>query len=442
MTFMGKRLVISVLVFAVVASIGGLCWNRVHLSVNSVAIPITHDAYVWQHDWSPAVRNAVADQHSHFRRLVILAAEISLGDSSPKVTWVHPDYAVVAKNANEIGIAIRVGPVLGSAAYEPASGETRALCDTAIRSVTDAKSAGLSVAELQIDFDCAESKLAGYRQWVLLAKSVIAPTPVVITALPIWLKHRDFSDLAREAGGFVMQVHSLHQPSGPDAKLTICDPAEAERAVGQASKIGVPFRVALPTYSYMAAFSAEGKFLALSAEGLSVDWPAGAILRPMRSDPSQLAPLVAEWTAHPPANMTGIIWYRLPVQGDAMNWSAVTLKAVMAGRVPRANLVAEIEHSVPGLVDLFVKNTGEADAVDPFSIAAECDGGFVISEGINGFDRLEGADGSVIFSGSSAIAAVGGRRIAPGQRMQIGWLRFASDTEVRAHVVASHTPSP
>jgi hypothetical protein len=405
----------------------------------SHALPITQDAYLWQHDWSPSVHDAIVDQHAQFHRLVILVAEISPRASPPTVVWIHPDYSALAQSVHEIGIAIRIGPASGSAVYESDSPQSQLLCDTVRRAVTDARSSGLAVAEVQIDFDCAESKLAGYRTWVLLAKSAIVPTPVVITALPSWLKRSEFPALAIEAGGFVMQVHSLHRPIAPDSNLTICEAGEASQAVIDASKIGVPFRVALPTYSYLAAFSAEGKFLGLSAEGPLGSWPAGSILKPMQSDPVAIAPLVANWTAHPPGNLTGIIWYRLPVAGDSMNWAPVTLRAVMAGHAPKPNLVTDLDHGKPGLVDVFVKNTGDADSNIRIEVAAESDHGFIISEAINGFDRLEEPSGNVIFRDRETD----GRRIAPGERIQVGWMRLATDNiatdrEVQAHVTSAH----
>ena len=40
--------------------------------------------------------------------------------------------------------------------------------------------------------------------------------------------------------------------------MQLCDADEAKRAIADASAPGVSFRVALPTYSYLAGFSADG----------------------------------------------------------------------------------------------------------------------------------------------------------------------------------------
>ena len=407
-------------------------------------VPMRQDAYVWQREWTPSVHDAVASQHQQFHELVVLAGEVSqLGkdpDAPGKVTVVHPDYAAIAKSVRTIGIAIRVGPAAGSFIYEADSPQTILLCDTVKNALAAPVAAGLSVAEVQIDFDCAESKLTGYRRWVSAIKANIAPTPVVITALPSWLKHAEFAALAREAGSFVIQVHSLHQPSDPDAPMSICDPVEALAAVNQASQIGVGFRVALPTYSYLAGFSSQRKFLGLSADGPAANWPTGTILRMMRSDPASIAPLVAKWIARPPQNMTGIIWYRLPVPGEELNWSAVTLKTVMTGSTPQPNCILETARNTKGVIDVYLHNIGNGDATSPQRFKLDGQNG-AISEAIHGFTCLEDAKGSVIFLDSSTT----GRRIAPGEKIQIGWLRPMWDREVQTDVLqptAQPTPPP
>jgi hypothetical protein len=425
-----KRTVLAIVLLSLMA--GASLWFSIKRPPRH-SVSITQDAYIWQRDWNASVKAAATEQRSQFHQFVVLAAEVSPQANPVKTVEVRPNYASLLQANPKIGLAIRVGFMASSVVFDSRSAQTKAVIKAAKNAIANASAAGLSVTELQIDFDCPELELGLYHSWVEVIKPAVAPTPVVITALPSWLRHPEFADLARSAGSFVMQVHSLHKPTSPDAKLTICDPAEAERAVELSSKIGVPFRVALPTYSYLAAFNADGKFLALSAEGPLVNWPADAILRPMRSNPGDIAPLVAKWTAHPPANMTGIIWYRLPVAGDAMNWSPVTLRAVMAGRVPRENLTAEIEHPKPGLVDVYLHNSGDADAMDREAVVVDSDAMISVCEGINGFDRLDQPAGGVTFSdGSSA-----GRRIAPGERLQVGWLRLDSDREVHAHVIAA-----
>jgi len=409
-------------------------WNQQTSITAPIATDLLRDVYIWQRGWTPGVVEALRQEAGMFRRFVVLSAEISFRDGSWKVAEVRPDYLGMGEAIHEIGLAIRIGPVgaAGAGAMEEDSTQTKLICATAVAEIDRAKAAGFEVKELQIDFDCAESKLAGYQNWVKAVKRAIAPVPLVITALPSWLKHREFGAVAREAGSYILQVHSLHKPAGPDADMNLCDADEARTAVAVAGSFGVPFRVALPTYSYLAAFSPGGKLLGLSAEGVMPTWPVGTLLRAMRSDPQSLAGLVREWSSARPPFMSGIIWYRLPVLQDTMNWRAATLNAVAVGRTPKAKVDIVVVHSKFGLLDIYLRNDGEADGV------LGCDGvvdwsgaGLVAAEGIGGFERLDGPAGSVTFH---AVDVPVGRWIAPGEQIEIGWLRLSADTEVHSHV--------
>jgi hypothetical protein len=213
--------------------------------------------------------------------------------------------------------------------------------------------------------------------------------------------------------------------------MNLCDAAEARAAIAQAAKIGIPFRVALPTYSYLAGFSADGKLLGLSAEGPEPSWPLGTILRPMRSDPDDIAKLVREWSSAHPEPMHGLIWYRLPVAGDAMNWRAITLHAVMSGRTQR-NIHAVVDRGGPRLLDVYLRNDGEADETLQHSVTITWNGSeLVAAEAIGGFERLDAPGRTVTFQPSNFPA---GRWIAPGEQIQVGWLRLSADTEVQTHV--------
>ena len=143
----------------------------------------------------------------------------------------------------------------------------RFICDTAMNLVADARTNGVALRELQLDFDCASSKLDGYRIWLEAVQRRVAPLPVTITTLPSWLNTAPFRRLAFVATNYVLQVHSAERPKSFEADYSLCDPRAASRAVERAGRIGVPFRVALPTYGYVLAFDQRGEFISLAAEG-------------------------------------------------------------------------------------------------------------------------------------------------------------------------------
>jgi hypothetical protein len=178
---------------------------------------LSEDAYVWQRDWNQPVREAVAQYASNFESLVVLNAEVSWHEKKPQVIRVPLDYAVLT-NAN-VGLALRIGPYPGP--FSPDDKTTIFLTGLAAALVVEAKSNGLNPRELQIDFDCAESKLDGYRVWVEAIRRKIAPVPLTITVLPSWLNQTSFGKLVAATDGYVLQVHSLEAPKSADAAFTL-----------------------------------------------------------------------------------------------------------------------------------------------------------------------------------------------------------------------------
>ena len=410
--------------------------------------PLQHQVYVWQRLWNAPVRKAVAGLAGRFNGLVVLGAEVSVrsaergtGSSELRVpssefralqvVRVPLDARTLALAGQPVGLALRIGPYAGP--FDGQGPLTRLLGDLALSLVTEARARHLPVSELQLDFDCAERDLDGYRLWVEHIRRRVAPVPVTITALPCWTNRRAFAALAAAADGYVLQVHSLERPAAPDAPMVLCDPVAARRAVERSGRLGRPFRVALPTYGYLVAFDARGRFIGLSAEGPALAWDASVRVRELRADPEAMAGLVRDWTADRPACLQGLIWYRLPTEADALNWRPATLAAVMSGRAPLARMGAEARRPEPGLVEIDLVNSGEADGRFPGVVSARWDGARLLAgDAVQGFElaRSDPAHGI----GLNYPAAGVPRRLPPGERRMIGWLRLSSDAEVSVHV--------
>ena len=298
-------------------------------SVERISGPLRHEVYVWQRAWLKPVRDAVSQRGTNFAVLTVLGAEISWKDRKPQLVRVPVDYETLIAMKRPVGVALRIGSFAGPFEMNDVAGLFVVVKAAAL--VSAGRSNQIELAELQIDFDCAESKLDEYRVWVEAIQQRVAPLPVTITTLPSWLDSRAFRRLALVATNYVLQVHSMERPVSFDASLTLCDPRAASRAVEQAGRIGVPFRVALPTYGYQLAFDTSGKYLGLSAEGPRPNWPATAQVRQVAANQNELGKLVRGWTHSRPAAMRGVIWYRLPVDGDRHNWTWRTLQRTMQG---------------------------------------------------------------------------------------------------------------
>ena len=389
--------------------------------------PLPHQVYVWQRAWTAPVQSAVANRATNFSAVVFLAAEVTWNQGKPQVVRVALDHEVLARCGRPVGLALRIGSFSGpfQATGEPA----QTLCHLASDLVAEARRHQLLVAELQVDFDCAESKLEGYRVWLETLRETIAPVRLTFTALPSWLKHAEFGKLAETTGGYVLQVHSFERPKNAAAPFVLCDPAAARAAVERAAQWGIPLWVALPTYGYVVAFDSAGRFIGLSAEGPAKTWPAGSQTREVRADPVVLAGLVETWSRERPVVMHGIIWYRLPVAGEILNWRWPTLSKVMAGQVPQPSLRAEIRRPMPALAEIEMANAGDADFSGPVVVAVRHpDRRLVASDGWDGFQVVETSPVAVQFRRADW-------RLAPGERRKIGWLRLDQEAEVTVELV-------
>lgn len=382
-----------------------------------VSGPLTHEAYVWQRVWSRPVVDAIALAGTTLAGFAPLAAEVSWKGRERVIVRPALDFDALKSSARPVGLVLRIGPYPGPFAAD--DDVATSLAQLARTLISDAREHGIAPVELQVDFDCAESKLAGYRAWLRAIREAVAPLPVCPTVLPSWLAQRDFAPLARDCGRFVLQVHAVAPPRLDGGELQLCDPARAAAWVETAGKTGVPFRVALPTYTYLAAFDARGTFLALSAEGPLPAWPRDAQLRTLRADATALSALSQRWVRDRPAPLTGIVWYRLPTAADTLNWRWPTLAAIVAGRTPRHSLRVETGDTPPS--DITLINDGEIDEPIPPRIDAAWSGArLVAADALEGFE-LDRGTGSASFRATFDLALA---RLSPGERRTIGWLRL------------------
>ena len=168
------------------------------------------------------------------------------------------------------------------------------------------------------------------------------------------------------AGLYVLQVHALALPEPGTREALMCEAGRAKSWVQRAGMVGVPFRVALPTYASRVFYDAAGKVLDVAGEDGAAEGPAGTVRSCLvRTDAGAMAGLVAAWSREAPSGCTGVIWYRLPVAGDRWNWSGAALAEVMAGRTPVAAVQLETRPNEAGFYEVTARNHGGVEARIP-----------------------------------------------------------------------------
>jgi Protein of unknown function (DUF3142) len=296
--------------------------------------------------------------------------------------------------------------------------------------ITDATAHELTVPEFQLDFDCAQKKLSGYRLWVKAVRAAVQPTRFVITTLPAWLNEPEFSPLVRLADGYVLQVHSV-PISSQEGQSFLLDTDLARKWILKASDIGIPFSVALPTYRCLAGYDRSGKLMGVVMDSIDLAWPPGTRTLEFSTDADDTAALVNEWLSSRPRELKELIWYRIPVATDQRNWRWPTLAAVMAGRKPAHKLQAVQRGDNP--IDISVKNAGEADKQTGARITVTWTGASIVA-----FDALPGWS-FVAKSDRAVFTRIDGSlmELPPGSERSVGWLRF--DHAVSTKLVAEES---
>lgn len=377
--------------------------------------PLDQRAYVWQRQGTPTVLEAVKGS-GRFSRLLFLAAEID-PNSPGRPEFLLETFDYVRQSPREIGLCIRIRELHGRFAIQPDA--LNAVLATLRELQNRARTSGIEVSEWQLDYDAPESGLEDYAALVRAARAVASP--LTITALPTWLKRTEaFAELVAAADGYVLQLHGWDLEASRPEAMRVLDQSRLERWVDEAASFGSPFHVALPTYSYLAALDSTGKAVGLEAEAELSARFAAAPQHLVGSEAAGLAGQVGAWTGRRPPQLAGIVWFRLPVRSDRLNWAPETLQAVVEGRVPRAELRGLAEAREPGLFDLQITNGGESTEPLPRRLLVELAPGQILAaDAIHGYVLQPMQDGSIALDRTTASPEL----LWPGDAIVVGWVR-------------------
>jgi hypothetical protein len=392
--------------------------------------PLRERGYLWQRDWTPAVAEGFREAEKRMDGVVVLGAEISWAGGQAHTVRTNIEWERL--RGQSVALAVRVTPFGGP--FAESAGPYSEIAAQVRELLKEAAAHGVQPAEMQIDFDCASRKLAGYALWVRALRAVTAPVPLVITALPAWLDEPDFPALAREANYYVLQVHSV-PTLAESGRAMLCDPALARKWVGEAGRLGIPFSVSLPAYWCVAGYDGNGKLLGVAMDSVQPAWPPGTSTLEFAANADDIAALVADWRRSRPPAMRDLLWYRVPVPTDQRNWRWPTLAAVMAGRKPQHRLDVLTDGTNP--VDLSIVNRGEAEERTPCAVTLTWPAATVTaSDALPGWTLTTGT-GHAVFSTTPGEEL----RLSPGEARSMGWIRYDHDTVPRWQVEERSDPA-
>src|SRR5450830_362184 len=370
---------------------------------------LPQQAYIWQRQWRPAVAAAMQASEPLVGGWRVLAAELNA-----QRQWkpAYPDWQALKATTHAVVMVVRL------------DGQGEQLDNATQSRIAELlarwRQQGVPVAGMEIDYDCPTAQLPAYSRFLAgLRQSLDRDTTLSITALPTWLNSPELGKLLAVADESVLQVHAVMNP-----RQGLFD---AERAhawlKAYAKQTTHPWRVALPSYSTRVSWDDNGRISAVESERPLL--ASGKTSQELMASPVAVSAFVAQLDKNPSPGLIGVVWFRLPTEGDVRNWSLTTWQAVLARQPLSSSLTVEVlPNAQAGLHDLTLRNTGNADSALPqvVRIDAACNA----ADGINGYALEADAKGKYLRRTHEGLLRAGYQR-------NIGWVR-CQQPDIQLHV--------
>ena len=373
---------------------------------------LVNDAYIWQRSWNDPLLASLKESAPLIQQWRVLAAEADPGTNLVKISI---NRRVLQELGKPVVAVIRIDGRIGPDRLD----STLALQSSAL--VSEWRKDGVPVRAIEIDYDCATSRLLRYRDFLrLLRARMPKAVKLSITALPSWIAGSHLLDVLAQVDEAVLQVHSVRAPS-----MGLFDRDSALHWVQAWSAISpVPFRVALPTYWSRVEWNQDGRVVSIESEAKK--YGTDPVSRELVVQPFEVSSLVVELRRARFRNLAGIAWFRLPTALDQRAWSSRTWHAVMQGQTLSATLpVVHFQSDHTGVTDVYLFNNTSLDVRLPAQVllsSNDCE--FADSMPPYNFEQQPSGVRFVLHSEGLLRA---------GQKRLIGWLRCVPG-ELHAHV--------
>ena len=373
--------------------------------------------YVWNRNWTPGIKESMAELRDYVNHYVVLCGELKYSHNNWKAASVKLKGAYF-KEGMKVTLAVRVPEAANKPFSEGAFKDFAVLLGEVVDGAAkEVAQTGTAIEGLQIDYDCPTSKLNDYARLLTEIRRKFPDRKLSITALPTWLKSDSFKSLVAKTDYYILQLHAFEVPKNPKHEGAIFLGPKAPVYVKAADAINHPFFISLPTYGYEILYSESGQFVGLHAEGPSYYPPYVSRRKIVTTKPDEILSFLNWLDGNKVANLTGICWFRLPVDSDEFNWSVDSLKAVIQRRKPALSFSVRHEYRDKNLVEVYLTNNGEQNTEKSvyFSIAWKGHGP-AIHDVFGKYRELER-------SGNEETEIVGP---APktGHEIMVGWFRF------------------
>lgn len=212
--------------------------------------------------------------------------------------------------------------------------------------------------EVQIDFDARPGQLSEFKNYLEQIRQCLpANVELTFTALGSWLTESDFVALAKRFPNFVLQVHFFGRLDNED--YAIYQSELARDYSTKANQIGVPFRIALPAYTYYVVLDNLKNIKSIEAEGFQTTLENSWQRRFVSVDFKALQKDITFYQTQL-HNLSNIIWFRMPLANDVNSLSQGALEKLIRGQpVDRSKVQVQIKNHDQKLFDLEAIGTGD-----------------------------------------------------------------------------------
>ena len=370
--------------------------------------------YLWRQSYDEDTRKSLEVAAWHFDAVNFLQAKISFdGDKKPRLALlpINTDYLRALKTKKIA--CVRILGLLASekeyAALAPKISKIIRFC--ALKAAED-----IGIDEIQIDFDCPESKLGSYALWLKAIRAdLLENLPLSITAVPSQMNAKNFKKVLEHCDYFTLQVHNIANFGG---ELKIFDFENALSEVCCADKFGKKFMVALSTYSHFVEFDGKGEISKILSENFAgVAEVASLRTKKISSDPLEVEKLSASINDLKLKNFCGEIYFRLPCGNEISNWSLETLLSLVKGeKLNSSHRVFSMESR--GVCEIYLENTGNVDLCAPFEAFCKIEN-VKYCEGVNGFVFKGRSESGLFFKSGEDLTF----KLRPNKKIKIGWIK-------------------
>lgn len=378
--------------------------------------------YVWQTSSTEPVLEACKNAESKTDAFLFYAGNVTIRDNQFVLEANPYDWQKVSSLKKTFSLVYRFADSIPDFLHKHSIRENAvALAIQILDHLSTVQKAGCRVFEIQLDYDCPTAKLPDYIIFLKVFRQELGGMKLSITALPDWYNQKkEVKALFDLVDYHVLQVHSLVFPKNTNETFTIFDKINVSHYVQQADSLNYPYYVSLPTYGYELKYGPSGEFIGLRAEDMGFGGMMSGMASKTRvmTDMTAVRKAVIQLRLYPSKYRLGILWFRLPVKGDELNWPWETLLAIMEGKMPAIKVDAEFKKVEENLYEIWLHNRGDTNV--PGSVVIEFS---MPDQSLAAYDMFGEYN-------LSPMSSVGGPAPKMGKSACAGWFRFKPDSHI------------